>query len=366
MSVQFFVPPKLTKLAVVGYGYWGQKLVGAAQTLGAEVAVVDRKMMVLSSPLILKTWAAVLKIPEIRGIIIATPEKTHASLAIAALQAGKAVLIEKPATTKTSDWKILMKLAAKNHLPLMVDYTFLSSRAFEVWQNWQTEAAPQLGKWRSLTAVRHSSLSVEKIADKEIPIWWDMAIHDFYLLRSLNLHCQNYQRLDQQVLAHASKLKITTTAKNPVVAMINSRVKFQTQLWPQLQSAQIPTTAPNSSIKFVADYSWTATTPVRSWRAEFDHGELIWDRVSTAISTATGQTGIGQIKPSQEKIELRVKNQSPRCLFCSDTQPSPLETLLKTWASSADWSQLRWQKYWAEITIDMENLEQLDKAMMRF
>src|SRR4029450_8135644 len=58
------------------------------------------------------------------GVIIATPIRTHASLARAALMADKHVLVEKPMAMTTGECQELIALAAQRKRVLMVGHTF--------------------------------------------------------------------------------------------------------------------------------------------------------------------------------------------------------------------------------------------------
>ena len=64
---------------------------------------------------------------EIDAIYIATPPETHYKLAMAALRAGKHVLVEKPITVDSSDSEALIEEAFVQQRTLMVGHTFLYS-----------------------------------------------------------------------------------------------------------------------------------------------------------------------------------------------------------------------------------------------
>ena len=60
---------------------------------------------------------------EIDAIAIATPDFTHAELIIAALEAGKHVIVEKPMAAKVEDCTKIIQLRDKKGLKLMVNYS---------------------------------------------------------------------------------------------------------------------------------------------------------------------------------------------------------------------------------------------------
>ncbi len=65
--------------------------------------------------------------PAIDGVYIATNNASHAKLAIAALNAGKHVIVEKPAATSVADAKKMVKLAQKKGLSLSVDHMMVNN-----------------------------------------------------------------------------------------------------------------------------------------------------------------------------------------------------------------------------------------------
>ena len=101
----------MIQVGVVGYGYWGPNLVRnfMAAPGSSVVAVADLREERLQ-PLrklypSLKTSTdtfGLIQDPAVDAVIIATPVSSHFELALAALKAGKHVLVEKPLAA-TSD-----------------------------------------------------------------------------------------------------------------------------------------------------------------------------------------------------------------------------------------------------------------------
>src|SRR5690606_3019342 len=60
------------------------------------------------------------KIPEMDAVVIATPDKVHAENAIAAMQAGKHVFLEKPMTQTVEDCDLLIDMASERDKVFMV------------------------------------------------------------------------------------------------------------------------------------------------------------------------------------------------------------------------------------------------------
>ena len=66
--------------------------------------------------------AAVFSDPEVDAVFVATNNLTHAELARQALEAGKAVIVEKPLAANARNARMLVKLAARKKLSLSVDH----------------------------------------------------------------------------------------------------------------------------------------------------------------------------------------------------------------------------------------------------
>ena len=65
--------------------------------------------------------------PSVEAIIVATPSRSHYTLARASLEAGKHVLVEKPLASTVTEGEMLIALAAERSLLVMPGHTFLYS-----------------------------------------------------------------------------------------------------------------------------------------------------------------------------------------------------------------------------------------------
>jgi predicted dehydrogenase len=72
-----------------------------------------------------------LKDARVDAVAIATPVHTHYELALAALEAGKHVLVEKPLARTSVQSRHLIEQAARRNLVLMVGHTFLYTPAVQ-------------------------------------------------------------------------------------------------------------------------------------------------------------------------------------------------------------------------------------------
>lgn len=123
----------MLRVALVGYGYWGpnlaRNLYGLPNcTLAACCDMDVKKLAEVQSlyPGVRTTsdFASVLADPGIEAMVIATPARTHFSLARQALDAGKHVMVEKPIAMSSPETEALIQLADERRRVLMVGHTF--------------------------------------------------------------------------------------------------------------------------------------------------------------------------------------------------------------------------------------------------
>lgn len=173
-------------VAILGCGYWGKNHVRNFHQLGALSAVVDpspagretAERMGLGVP-IYSDVAAVLKDPKIRGVVIATPAETHATIAQAAMTAGKDVLCEKPLALQYEDARRLNDLAERSGRILMVGHILEYHPAIIRLRELLTQG--ELGRIRYLYSTR---LNLGKIRREE-NILWSFAPHDIAIILRL-------------------------------------------------------------------------------------------------------------------------------------------------------------------------------------
>jgi predicted dehydrogenase len=172
-------------IGVIGYGYWGPNLVrNFVETPGAQVRTVsDFKPELLAKvqsryPTVQVTTDCqdIFTDPKIDAVAIATPVSTHFDLAMAALQAGKHVLVEKPMTVSSEQAMRLIEEAEKRNLVLMVDHTFVYTGAVR--------------KMRDLVVTKtigdiyyYDSVRVNLgLFQHDVNVIWDLAVHDLSIM----------------------------------------------------------------------------------------------------------------------------------------------------------------------------------------
>lgn len=172
-------------IAVIGVGYWGPNLVRNFRNSPdwdlAAVCDLDpvRAARVIGdrSTIDIETDATrVLQRADVDAVAIATPAHTHAELAIAALEAGKNVLVEKPFASTLNDARRMVQAAADNDRKLMLDHTFCYTPAVRYIR--QTIADGVLGEVLYVDSVRINLGLVQP----DVNVFWDLAPHDLSIL----------------------------------------------------------------------------------------------------------------------------------------------------------------------------------------
>jgi predicted dehydrogenase len=173
-------------VGVVGYGYWGPNLVrNFASAEGSWViAICDRDAAKLAGskrlyPDVVTTteFTDLLSDASIDAIAIATPVSTHYELAMAALRAGKHVLVEKPLAQTSEQVHRLIEEAERRRLVLMVDHTFLYTPAVQKIRDLTVEGA--LGEIYYYNGIR-ASLG---LFQSDVNVMWDLAVHDISIIQ---------------------------------------------------------------------------------------------------------------------------------------------------------------------------------------
>jgi len=119
------------RVALAGCGYWGSKhvrVLHAADGVGELVLVDSREDRLLSlarSYKISRCYPALgPALNHVDAVVVATPPSTHVPLALAAIRAGKHVLVEKPLAPTSAGARALVAAAAEAGVLLMVAHTF--------------------------------------------------------------------------------------------------------------------------------------------------------------------------------------------------------------------------------------------------
>ena len=175
----------MIKVGVIGYGYWGPNLVRNFMLApGSAVTRVCDLREERLTPLHklypgLKTCNRsedLINDPSIDAVVIATPVSSHFELAMAALKAGKHVLVEKPLASTSDQARTLVDEAAARKLVLLVDHTFVYTPAVRKMR--EIIVSGQLGQIYYYDAVRVNL----GLFQHDVNVIWDLAIHDLSIM----------------------------------------------------------------------------------------------------------------------------------------------------------------------------------------
>jgi len=122
------------------------------------------------------SFDTILSDPEVKAVAIATPAATHFTLAMAALDAGKHVLVEKPLTSALADGEKLAHAAQERGLVLMCDHTYCYTSAVQELK--RMVCGGELGEVQFIDSVRINLGLVQP----DVDVLWDLAPHDISIL----------------------------------------------------------------------------------------------------------------------------------------------------------------------------------------
>jgi predicted dehydrogenase len=181
------------RLGLVGYGYWGPNLarnfhqlpgawlVACADMDAARLNEVER--LYPSVKQLAREARELIENPTLDALVIATPARSHFTLARLALEAGKHVLVEKPLTMSSAEARVLIETARAHKRVLMVGHTFEFNPA--VWKIQELLAQGALGELYYIYSTRVNLGRVQT----DVNALWSIAPHDvsilLYLLGSL-------------------------------------------------------------------------------------------------------------------------------------------------------------------------------------
>lgn len=174
------------QLAVVGLGAFGQRYLRALRAMsGAEVTWVcdqdeSRCQQIAAEfdiPQVTTSLAPICEDPKIDAVIVVTPEAAHREVAVAALEAGKHVLVEKPLATTEEDARAMIAASEKADRLLMTAFLL----RFDYRYAQMKQRLPQIAPVRNLYAFRNFDKSLFQLYSRTHS-FVENAIHDIDLL----------------------------------------------------------------------------------------------------------------------------------------------------------------------------------------
>ncbi len=179
---------KPVSVGIVGLGYWGPNWLrnfaiqeGCTLAWGCDMNVerVTKFARQYPATRFTKNVTDMLGDKSLDAVIIATPTSSHFSLAKAALEAGKHVLVEKPMTGTSKEAAQLVSLAKKQKKMLLVDHTFAYTASVQRIAEMSHEK-----KFGDLLYFDSTRINLGLI-QKDTNVLWDLAIHDLTILAAI-------------------------------------------------------------------------------------------------------------------------------------------------------------------------------------
>ena len=184
----------MTKIGLIGCGMWGRNLARNLAQLDVLAAVSDHHdenaaEFAAQFNSQKQDLDAILVDPYIDGVVIATPAPSHDQLAIAALQAGKHVYVEKPMSLTFAGATSIANAAEKAGRQVMVGHLIRYHAVFCELQ--EQVSAGAIGALRHIQANR---LAMGRVRNTE-SVLFDLCPHDISLILALagslpnKIHC---------------------------------------------------------------------------------------------------------------------------------------------------------------------------------
>jgi predicted dehydrogenase len=172
-------------MAVIGAGYWGPNIVrNALACRDTELKWVcdrdvarARRVVGDQTPIrVTPELDEVLADDSVEAVAIATPPATHAELALACIEAGRHLLVEKPLADSYDAGLRMVRAAEEHDVVLHCDHTFCYTPAVQKIRD--LVAAGELG-----TPLYYDSVRVNLgLVQQEVDVFWDLAPHDVSIL----------------------------------------------------------------------------------------------------------------------------------------------------------------------------------------
>jgi len=165
------------RLGLVGAGPWGRNYVRTIAGLDRLrlVRVASRnpqtRSLVPAGCDVSPDWQEVALAPDVDAVVIATPPATHAEIALAAIAAGRPVLVEKPLALDVGSAERIAAEAAARRVLVMVDHVHLFHPGYRALRRAVRESAIAVREIRAAAGDRGPFRPV-------VSVLWDWGPHD--------------------------------------------------------------------------------------------------------------------------------------------------------------------------------------------
>lgn len=173
------------RVAVVGAGYWGPNLARnfranpdweLAAICDLDRARAEKLADSLGGIPVVTDLDELLADPDLDAVAIATPARTHHPVVLAALRAGKHVVVEKPLADSRERGLEMVREADERGLILMADHTYCYTPAVMKIRELIEEG--MLGDILFIDSVRINLGLIQP----DVDVFWDLAPHDLSIM----------------------------------------------------------------------------------------------------------------------------------------------------------------------------------------
>jgi len=307
-------PPEPIGLAVIGAGYWGPNLVRNFQASPSfrlrwlcdlDVGRARQVLGGYSTVTATDDYAAVLADEQVHAVAIATPAGTHLDVAMAALRAGKHILVEKPLAATYDEGRRLVEEAERRGLVLMCDHTYCYTPA--VTRIRELIHSGELGELHYVDSVRINLGLVQR----DIDVMWDLAPHDLSIL-------------DFVLPEDVAPVAVAAHGADP----IGAGQSCVTYLTLQLNSGAIAHIHVN----------WLSPTKVRTTMIGGSKRTLVWDDLNPTQRIAVFDRGVDLASPEElgadERRDMLVSYRSGDMIAPALAEREALRAVVEEYASA--------------------------------
>ncbi|MGE0500221.1 MAG: Gfo/Idh/MocA family protein [Rhizobiaceae bacterium] len=172
------------RIAVLGCGYWGSNHIRTLKALGALHAVSDANAaraegFAAEHECLAIAPADLMRRDDIEAVVLALPPQYHTDYAIAAVESGKDVLVEKPIALSVADAERAVAAARANGRIFMVGHVLRFHPAFE-----ELKALIDKGELGEVRYIHSHRLGLGKFHTENDALW-DLAPHDLSMILAI-------------------------------------------------------------------------------------------------------------------------------------------------------------------------------------
>lgn len=262
-------------MGVVGAGYWGRNIVRnaleshCARLITVCDAAVERAQKLTGAHAdvgVTDDLGALLDDPDIEAIAVVTPPATHLEVAMAAIEAGKHVLIEKPLASSYADARALVNAADEQGVVLMCDHTYCYTPAVQ--RIAEIVKSGELGEVQFVDSIRINLGLVQR----DVDVLWDLAPHDLSIL-------------DFVLPDGCAPLAVAAHGADPIGAG-------------QACVAYLTLTLPGGAIAHV-HVNWLSPVKVRTTTIGGSRRTLVWDDLNPSQRISVYDRGVDLADPAE-------------------------------------------------------------------